>query len=92
MIRYPDAGSIRERARKWIRSITRRTSNAGDPVERPRRLHAPIETSQQPLYRLLGTPDADKAHKLYDGGHVFPFSRMIKDSLDWRDKYLGAPR
>ena len=52
----------------------------------------PIETSQEPLYRLLGTPEADKAHKLYDGGHVFPFSRMIKDSLDWLDKYLGAPR
>ena len=52
----------------------------------------PIDTSQQPLYRLLGTPEADKAHKLYDGGHVFPFSRMIKDSLDWLDKYLGAPR
>src|SRR5688500_12426136 len=52
----------------------------------------PIETSQQPLYRLLGTPEADKAHKLYDGGHVFPFSRMIKDSLDWLDKYLGVPR
>jgi dienelactone hydrolase len=52
----------------------------------------PIETSQDPLYRLLGTPAADKAHKLYDGGHVFPFSRMIKDSLDWLDKYLGAPR
>jgi dienelactone hydrolase len=51
----------------------------------------PIETSQQPLYRLLGTPEADKAHKLYDGGHVFPFSRMIKDSLDWLDKYLGTP-
>lgn len=52
----------------------------------------PIETSQQPLYRLLGTAEADKAHKLYDGGHVFPFSRMIKDSLDWLDKYLGVPR
>ena len=52
----------------------------------------PIETSQEPIYRLLGTPEADKAHKLYDGGHVFPFSRMIKDSLDWLDKYLGAPR
>ena len=52
----------------------------------------PVETSQRPLYRLLGTPEADKAHKLNDGGHVFPLSRMIKDSLDWLDKYLGAPR
>ena len=52
----------------------------------------PIETSQLPLYRLLGTPEADKRHSVLDGGHVFPFSRMIKDSLDWLDKYLGAPR
>jgi dienelactone hydrolase len=52
----------------------------------------PVEQSQEPLFRLLGTPATDKRHGLYDGGHVFPFSRMIKDSLDWLDKYLGAPR
>ena len=52
----------------------------------------PVEQSQEPMFRLLGTPAADKRHGLYDGGHVFPFSRMIKDTLDWLDKYLGAPR
>jgi dienelactone hydrolase len=52
----------------------------------------PIETSQEPLFRLLGTPAADKVRGLYDGGHVFPFSRMIKDSLDWLDRYLGVPQ
>jgi eukaryotic-like serine/threonine-protein kinase len=51
----------------------------------------PVETSQEPMFRLLGTPDADKKRGLYDGGHVFPFSRMIKDSLDWLDRYLGTP-
>ena len=30
--------------------------------------------------------------QLGEGGHVFPFSRMIKDSLDWLDRYLGVPR
>jgi formylglycine-generating enzyme required for sulfatase activity/dienelactone hydrolase len=52
----------------------------------------PIETSQLPMFRLLGTPDADKRHVLYDGGHVFPFARIMKDSLDWLDHYLGAIR
>ena len=26
---------------------------------------------------------------LYDGGHVFPFARIMKDSLEWLDRYLG---
>jgi dienelactone hydrolase len=51
----------------------------------------PVETSQEPLFHLLGTAAADKGRGVYDGGHVFPFSRMIKDSLDWLDRYLGVP-
>ncbi|MGH9172872.1 MAG: alpha/beta hydrolase family protein, partial [Vicinamibacterales bacterium] len=51
----------------------------------------PVETSQEPMFRLLGTAEGDKRRGLYDGGHVFPFSRMIKDSLDWLDRYLGTP-
>lgn len=52
----------------------------------------PIQESQRPMFRLLGTPDADKRHVVYDGGHVFPFARIQKDTLDWLDKYLGASR
>ena len=52
----------------------------------------PIETSQKPMFRLIGTPDADKRHVLFDGGHVFPFARVEKDTLDWLDRYLGAPK
>jgi dienelactone hydrolase len=51
----------------------------------------PIETSQKPMFRLLGTAEADKRHIIYDGGHVFPFVRIQKDTLDWLDKYLGVP-
>jgi dienelactone hydrolase len=52
----------------------------------------PVETSQAPMFRFLGTPDADKRHSIYDGGHVFPFSRIIRDTLDWLDRYLGVPK
>jgi len=52
----------------------------------------PIETSQLPMIRFLGPPDTDKRHVLYDGGHVFPFARVEKDTLDWLDRYLGAPK
>jgi hypothetical protein len=52
----------------------------------------PVETSQKPMLRLLGTPDTDKRYVSYPGGHVFPFARIVKGSLDWLDKYLGTPR
>jgi len=52
----------------------------------------PVETSQKPMFRLLGTPEPDKQYVSHPGGHVFPFARIMKDSLDWLDKYLGTPR
>ena len=52
----------------------------------------PVEESQRPMFRLLGPAEADKRHVIYDGGHVFPFARIQKDTLDWFDKYLGTPR
>jgi serine/threonine protein kinase len=52
----------------------------------------PVETSQLPMFRALGTPEGDKRHVLYEGGHIFPFARIVKDTLDWLDRYLGIPR
>jgi eukaryotic-like serine/threonine-protein kinase len=52
----------------------------------------PLESSQKPMFKWLGTPAADKHHGVYEGGHVFPFARIIKDTLDWFDKYLGEPK
>ena len=52
----------------------------------------PVARSQEPMFRTLGTPAADKRHAIYEGGHVFPFARVIKDTLDWLDRYLGTPR
>ncbi len=52
----------------------------------------PVETSQIPMFRLLGTPESDKRHSIFEGGHVFPFARVMKDTLEWLDRYLGVPR
>src|SRR4029453_12537440 len=52
----------------------------------------PVKTSQLPLFRALGTPEEDKRHVLYDGGHVNLNARMdlIGEILNWLDHYLGA--
>jgi hypothetical protein len=44
------------------------------------------------MFRAIGVADADKRHVIYEGGHVFPFARIEKDTLDWLDKYLGVPK
>ncbi len=53
----------------------------------------PLESSQRPLFRLLGTPLKDKKHLLYDGGHnIIGQLDVMKDILDWLDRYLGSVR
>jgi eukaryotic-like serine/threonine-protein kinase len=49
----------------------------------------PLETSQVPMFRLLGTPPQDKRHIVFDSGHVPPKNSIIKETLDWLDHYLG---
>jgi hypothetical protein len=49
----------------------------------------PSETSQKPMFELLGTPAADKKRLVFPGGHSVPRTEMIKESLQWLDKYLG---
>jgi len=50
------------------------------------------ETSQKPLFELLGTPSEHKFHKLYPGSHGapgFPRSDAKRYVVEWLDKYLG---
>jgi len=50
----------------------------------------PLETAQKPLFQLLGTPEKDKRHYVFEGGHVAPrIEPIIKEILDWLDRYLG---
>jgi eukaryotic-like serine/threonine-protein kinase len=49
----------------------------------------PVETSQKPMFDLLGTAPKDKKSIIYEAGHVVPRNELIKESLLWFDKYLG---
>jgi dienelactone hydrolase len=51
----------------------------------------PVEASQTPFFEALGTPDKDKRHIVFTGGHVDFLDRLevIREALDWLDRYLG---
>ena len=49
----------------------------------------PAEASQMPLFRALGSPEKDKRHVIFEAGHVPPNDLVMKEVLEWLDKYLG---
>ena len=49
----------------------------------------PYESSQKPMFDLLGTPDEHKELKLYATDHIPPRNEFIKETLAWLDRYLG---
>jgi pimeloyl-ACP methyl ester carboxylesterase len=50
----------------------------------------PVDTAQVPFFRMLGTPEKDKKHVIFEGGHApLRIQPLIKDILDWLDRYLG---
>ena len=49
----------------------------------------PVETSQQPLFRFLGTKESDKRYALFDSGHVPARNDIIRETLNWLDAHLG---
>ncbi len=53
--------------------------------------YLPEDTTQIPMFRLLGAPDTDKRRVVYDTGHNIPRPELIRESLEWLDKYLGPP-
>ena len=52
----------------------------------------PAVSSQEPMFRYLGTPAEHKRRVVYDTGHDIPRNEMIKESLNWLDQYLGPVR
>jgi len=49
----------------------------------------PVETSQKPMFKFLGSDEKDKKMIVYEGGHLVPKADVAKESLYWFDKYLG---
>ena len=49
----------------------------------------PVETAQLPMFRLLGSPPDQKRQVISEGGHFVPRTQLVKETLDWLDRYLG---
>jgi serine/threonine protein kinase len=50
-----------------------------------------LKKSQEPLFRMLGSPAADKRHVVLESPHDVTAQRseLVKEVLAWLDKYLG---
>jgi dienelactone hydrolase len=51
----------------------------------------PTVSSQEPLFQLLGTPAAHKRRVVYEAGHIIPRNEMMKEVVNWMEKYWGPP-
>ena len=54
----------------------------------------PLETSQIPLFDLLGTQEEHKVHRIFDHGHAtiaYWRNQVIREILNWLDRYFGQP-
>jgi dienelactone hydrolase len=51
----------------------------------------PIDSSQLPMFDLFRPPAGQKRRVVYDTGHNIPRPELIRESLEWLDKYLGKP-
>jgi hypothetical protein len=51
-----------------------------------------LESSQIPLFQLLGAAGADKRHLVVEGGHAAFNQDVVREALGWLDRYLGPVR
>lgn len=50
----------------------------------------PLEMAQRPLFDRFGTTPADKRHVILEAGHgQLPRGDLIRETLDWLDRYVG---
>ena len=49
----------------------------------------PLETSQKPMFELLGTDPEHKKHVVTPASHTVPDDVLIRETLNWFDLYLG---
>lgn len=55
-------------------------------------MYFPVESSQKPMFSLLGSPQDQKKMRVYPSGHLVPPTEFIKETLAWLDTYLGPAR
>jgi dienelactone hydrolase len=50
---------------------------------------SPVDTSQRPLFELLGSPPERKLHTVLESGHALTVTDVAPEILPWLDRYLG---
>ena len=50
----------------------------------------PTATSQEPMFTLLGTRAEHKRRVVYETSHAIPRNEMIREVVDWMEKYWGT--
>jgi pimeloyl-ACP methyl ester carboxylesterase len=50
---------------------------------------SPVETSQRPLFALLGASTGQKRHAIIESGHALSIDDVTREILPWLDRYLG---
>jgi eukaryotic-like serine/threonine-protein kinase len=50
----------------------------------------PLMTSQLPLYRVLGTAEKEKSHRLSEAAHIVSGDEAVGQTSLWLDRYLGS--
>jgi dienelactone hydrolase len=76
----PEADAIH-----YIRHVTQPTLMLNGELD----FFFPSESSQKPMFELLGTPPEHKRRLTFHGGHSVPRAEMIKETRAWLDRYLG---
>jgi dienelactone hydrolase len=49
----------------------------------------PLQTAALPFVEHLGVPATQKRHRIYPTQHFLPRDAVIRETLDWLDRYLG---
>ena len=52
----------------------------------------PVDSTQLPLFNLLGSRKDQKKRLQYETGHAIPRNELIKETLNWFDLWLGPVR
>ena len=50
----------------------------------------PLQTAQKPMFELLGTDPIHKKHYVTSAAHIVPRDVLIRETLDWFDRYLDG--
>ena len=52
----------------------------------------PTESSQEPMFTMLGTPTNEKRRVMSDTSHTIPRNELIKEGVNWLERHWGPVR